>query len=102
MAKSADSTAKYIEFNKADLSPAGKKLDAQLAEANKVAGKLREQFEALVQAEHGALIATAHEGRPGFDGYEFVKVCTNFGKLSGKYDLPGKSKSKSSSKAISL
>ena len=95
MAK-ANSTRKYIEFNKADLSAACQKIDAELAKANKVAGELREKFTKQVEADHGAVIKDAAP-----NGYVYIGIGTNFGKLSGMYDLPGAAV-KSSSKAISL
>lgn len=95
MAK-VNSTRKYIEFNKADLSAACQKLEAKLSEANKVAGLAREAFVKQVEADHGAVIKDAAP-----NGYVFIGIGTNFGKLSGMYDLPGAAV-KSSSKAISL
>ena len=95
MAK-ANSTRKYIEFNKADLSASCLKLDQELSKANKVAGELRDKFAKQVEADHGEVIKAAAPA-----GYVFVGIGTNFGKLSGMYDLPG-AVQKSSSKAISL
>jgi hypothetical protein len=95
MAK-VNSTRKYIEFNKADLSAACQKLEAKLAEANKAAGVAREAYVAQVEVDHGKVIKDAAP-----NGYVFVGIGTNFGKLSGMYDLPGAAV-KSSSKAVSL
>jgi hypothetical protein len=95
MAKN-DSTRKYIEFNKNDLSAACQAINTKLVEANKTASELRMQFVAQVEKDHGKVIKAAAP-----DGYVYIGIGTNFGKLSGMYDLPSAVK-KASSKAISL
>jgi hypothetical protein len=91
-----DSTKVYIEFEKNDLSAVCKKLSAALDEANKVAGMAREAYVKQVERDHGKAIKDATP-----NGYVYIGIGTNFGKLSGIYDLPGAAK-KSSSKAVSL
>lgn len=96
MAKKSDSTKVYIEFRKSDLSPRCQKAEQKLAASNKQAGIDREEYVKLVEADHGQVIKDACP-----DGYVYIGIGTNFGKLSGVYDLPGAAK-KSSSKAMSL
>lgn len=91
------STRTYIEFNKAELHADCVKIGSELDKLNAAAGKVREAYVASIEKHHGDVIKAAAPNGTVYEG-----LSLNFGKLSGIYDLPGASKAKSSSKAISL
>lgn len=90
-----ESTKKYVEFQKADLSVACQKLEKKMEESGKVYAADTAAYVKQVEADHGEKIKSMSP-----NGYVYIDLSTKWNKLSGVYDLPGKSKS--SSKAVSL